>query len=110
MNRTTTAILALVVICSAGTTGVRAQEQPALEISAYPSTGQVEFDLKNNTFVATNGVMVRYGNAILTADRARGDQASGEIVAEGRVRDPARRTGVGGREHPLQFPDAKDGV
>jgi len=86
MNRTVSAILALVAICLGGSALVRAQEQPALEIMAYPSTGQVEFDLKNNTFAATNGVMVRYGNAILTADRARGDQASGEIVAEGRVR------------------------
>ncbi len=87
MNRTTAAILTLVVIALAGPVLLRAQEKSeALIIKALTEAGRVEYSIEKNTFVATNGIMVIYGNAVLTAERARGDQATGEIVAEGRVR------------------------
>ncbi|MFO1514383.1 MAG: hypothetical protein U1F83_15980 [Verrucomicrobiota bacterium] len=86
MNRTTAAILALGVIALVRPALVQAQEQPELVIRALTEAGRVEYSIEKNTFVATNGIMVIYGNAVLTADRARGDQATGEIVAEGRVR------------------------
>jgi LPS-assembly protein len=87
MNRTTAAILALVVIALVRPALLQAQEKPEeLIIRALTEAGRVEYSIEKNTFVATNGIMVIYGNAVLTADRARGDQATGEIVAEGRVR------------------------
>ena len=44
------------------------------------------FDLKSGTITYTNGVTVRYGDATLTAARARLNQDTGEVQAEGKVR------------------------
>ena len=89
MNRTTTAaILALVLISFACPTLVSAQGpmKPALIITPLTESGRVEYSFKDKTAVATNGVMIQYGEAVLTADRVRVDQDSGEVLAEGRVR------------------------
>lgn len=88
MNRTTAAILALVVISFARPSTVRAQqkEQPQLTIKSLTKAGRVEYNLKNQTAFATNGVMISYGDLVLTADRVRVDEATGEVLAEGRVR------------------------
>jgi len=86
MNKAIAAISVSLLVSFAHPSSLQAQQKPSLEISAYPSTGQVEYNLKDNTFVATNGIMVRFGDAVMTADQARGDQATGEVVAEGHVR------------------------
>jgi lipopolysaccharide assembly outer membrane protein LptD (OstA) len=44
------------------------------------------FDLKTGTITYTNGVTVRYGDSTLTAKRARLNQDTGDITAEGQVR------------------------
>ena len=44
------------------------------------------FDLATGTISYTNGVTVRYGDAVLTARSARLNQQTGEVQAEGRVR------------------------
>lgn len=85
MNRTIVVLLALTGILLLPAIG-QGQERPGLEIRALTEAGRVEYNFENNTFVATNGIMVIYGDAVLTAERARGDQLTGEIVAEGRVR------------------------
>lgn len=46
----------------------------------------LSFDLASGTITYTNGVTVRYGDAVLTARKARLDQDSGQVQAEGQVR------------------------
>lgn len=86
MNRTIAVLAALLAVMLVWPMAALAQEQPSLEISALSSEGKVEYNFEKQTAVATNGVMVRYGDAVLTADRVRVDQLTGEVVAEGRVR------------------------
>ena len=45
-----------------------------------------EYDFATKTFVATNGVMIIYGDAVLTAERASANSETGEVVADGNVR------------------------
>lgn len=63
----------------------RAQQAPQWQIESLSPDGWVEID-RAGIATATNGVIVRYGNAVLTAERVRVDQPSGEVEAEGRVR------------------------
>lgn len=86
MNKLIAAILFVAAICLVQPGKVSAQERPDLIIRSLTEEGRVEYSEESRSFVATNGIMVSYGNAVLTADRARGDLATGEIVAEGRVR------------------------
>ena len=44
------------------------------------------FDLKTGMATGTNGVMVQYGQTVLTADRVSVNQETGEATAEGHVR------------------------
>jgi lipopolysaccharide assembly outer membrane protein LptD (OstA) len=46
----------------------------------------LEFDLNTGTVSYTNGVTVRYGDAVLSARKARLNQESGDMLAEGSVR------------------------
>jgi lipopolysaccharide assembly outer membrane protein LptD (OstA) len=77
------AILVLLA-CWWGLAGVAfAAEEPVRfviegEGVAYdPATGDITY---------TNGIVVRYGTAVLSAQRARLNQDTGEIMAEGSVR------------------------
>jgi lipopolysaccharide assembly outer membrane protein LptD (OstA) len=58
-------------------------EQPQWTIEAPDGA---EFDLNTGLASATNGVVVRYGDATLSARRATVNQRTGEVVAEGDVR------------------------
>ncbi len=49
------------------------------------SEGQVTFDQATGVAVATNGVVVKYGNMVMTANRARWDEKTQEIEGEGAV-------------------------
>lgn len=60
------------------------QQQPAWEIESLTGDGEVEYDFETAT--ATGGVLVRYGQAVLTADTVSANLESGEVTAEGRVR------------------------
>src|SRR6266702_73139 len=63
-----------------------AQQQPAWEIQGITAESGVVYDYQTGLAIATNGVLVRYGEAILTADMLTLDQASGEAIADGAVR------------------------
>jgi len=63
-----------------------AQEQPAWEITDLSGEGGVEYQLDAGIAMATNGVLVRYGTGVLTAERVLVDMTSGAVRAEGQVR------------------------
>ena len=48
--------------------------------------GEADFDSKSGLVIATNGVIVHYGEATLTAKKASINQQTGDVVAEGDVR------------------------
>jgi len=60
-------------------------EEPALEIQSLSPEGQFEYE-KDEVAIATNKVLVKYGSAILTADRASINVRTGEVEADGQVR------------------------
>ena len=56
------------------------------QIEALNDDGLAEYDLDTGIARGTNGVMFRYGGAVVTADSMTVDQNSAEINADGRVR------------------------
>ena len=80
------AILTFVLCSAAVPVAVQAQQEPVVEIRSLTPEGYVEFEPDTGLFVATNGVIVSYDNAVLTADRASVNQLTTEVVADGRVR------------------------
>jgi lipopolysaccharide assembly outer membrane protein LptD (OstA) len=63
------------------------QLQPEFwEMKPLTEDGWVEYDYQTGIAEGTNGVRIVYGNAILTADKVRLDEQSGEAIAEGQVR------------------------
>jgi lipopolysaccharide assembly outer membrane protein LptD (OstA) len=78
----------LLLVCGALPYTVSGQMQPQeSEWTVESSTGRVEVDMATGLAVATNGVLVKYGNAVLTAqDRVAVNYDSGEVVADGKVR------------------------
>ena len=99
MSHLRTAIALLICLTSLWVAPARtqaAEEKPA-PASTPASTGNrfeitsetensLVFDLTAGTISYTNGVTVRYGDAVLTAKRARLDQQTGDVQAEGDVR------------------------
>jgi LPS-assembly protein len=69
-----------------------AQEQQAWEVQALNQivsgapVGNVTFDMASSTAHGTNGVFVKYGGAVLTADSASVNLQTGEAMADGNVR------------------------
>jgi LPS-assembly protein len=63
----------------------RAAEEPARFIIETEDTS-LGVDLNTGDITYTNGVTVRYGDAILSARKARLNQNTGEVLAEGTVR------------------------
>ena len=76
--------LALCVVALPAT--LWAQQQPTWEIEALNDQGWAEFNFQTGLGIGTNGVLVRYGTAFLTADRVSVNQQSGEVAADGNVR------------------------
>jgi lipopolysaccharide assembly outer membrane protein LptD (OstA) len=56
------------------------------EIEALNDDGWVEFDQTTQTATATNGVLVKYGGAVLTAREASLNHTTGDVQADGAVR------------------------
>ena len=79
-------MLALALCVPALPGALRAQQQPGWEIEALNEQGWAEFNFQTGLGSGTNGVLVRYGNAFLTADQVSVNQQSGEVVADGTVR------------------------
>ena len=71
---------------------VRAQAEASWEVQALsqiiPGTveGKVDYDAATATATGTNGIFVRYGGAVLTADNAAVNTRSGDVEADGNVR------------------------
>jgi lipopolysaccharide assembly outer membrane protein LptD (OstA) len=63
-----------------------AQEQPTLHIEAFGTEGRLIYDVDKNTATATNGVVVRYEDAVLTARQVSFQRDAHEVTAEGDVR------------------------
>jgi lipopolysaccharide assembly outer membrane protein LptD (OstA) len=88
MKKLHAALLAFAVMAFA--VPVSAQVKPELELNirtlSNSGSGQIEFDQQNGTFIYTNGVMLTYGDAVLTADEMQGNVTTGEILAAGHVR------------------------
>ena len=61
-------------------------DEPAWEIETLSPQNEFIYDLRSGAAVGTNGVIVKYGGAALTADRVSVNQKSGEAVADGNVR------------------------
>ena len=75
------------VLCVLGLPGtLGAQQRPGWEIEALNDKGWAEFDFQTGLGAGTNGVLVRYGSAFLTADQVSVNQQSGEVAADGNVR------------------------
>jgi lipopolysaccharide assembly outer membrane protein LptD (OstA) len=60
--------------------------EEGISITPFAEGASVEFDYKTNMVIGTGGVIVRYGNGVLTAQAVAVDQNSGEVIADGRVR------------------------
>ena len=58
----------------------------AWEIEALGSAGAVEYNFSNGLATASNGVVVRHGGVVLTADKVAVNQQTGEVIADGVVR------------------------
>jgi lipopolysaccharide assembly outer membrane protein LptD (OstA) len=69
-----------------------AQEQSSWEVMALNQVvpgapvGNVVYDMSSGLAHGTNGVCVRYGGSVLTADSATLNQQTGEAIADGNVR------------------------
>ncbi len=75
------ASLLLASVCLSG-----GQEQLSWTVDGIGPQSVVDYDLRKGLFTATNGVVVKYGHAVLTAAQATVDQRSGWVVADGSVR------------------------
>ena len=81
-------IIVAVVLCFSA----MAQEEPSWEVQALnqiiPGTveGRVDYDMGSGLATGTNGVFVRYGVAVLTADSATVNMKTGDVQADGNVR------------------------
>jgi len=62
-----------------------AQTEEAWEVKALPPDGWVEWDEPGGTATGTN-VVIKYGGAVLTAERATVSLATGDTEADGQVR------------------------
>ncbi len=83
-------IFALALVLLASTHVLQAQQQPETKLEIVPRNqqegGSLMTDLGTGLTIATNGVLVKYGDAVLTADSATIDPVGGEITADGQVR------------------------
>ncbi len=79
-------MLALALLAFAPSGALFAQQQPAWEMEALTDQGWAEFNFQTGMGFGTNGVLVRYGTAFLTADEVTVNQQSGEVTADGQVR------------------------
>lgn len=62
------------------------QPDTPIDIESLTSETRVEYNFSNDVATATGGVLVRYGETVMTAERATVNQKTSEVLAEGRVR------------------------
>ena len=101
------AIVALAFLCAILPLAGWAQEQPSWEVWALnriipgAPEGTIDFGLSDNTASGTNGICIRYGATVLTADSASVNRDTGEAVADGHVRIEQGDQLWVGDHHPL---------
>lgn len=61
-------------------------QQPAWQVEALSKEGEASYDLETGRMTGTGGVVVRYGETVLTANTVSVDQTTGDTLAEGWVR------------------------
>ena len=83
------AIAALALLCVVFPFLALAQEPPTWDIRALnqiiPGVSVGSIMMQGDTVIGTNGVYVKYGPTVLTADTVSLNQQSGEVVADGHV-------------------------
>ncbi len=84
------AIFLLALALFSVTGRIRAQQAPEVGWEVRSLRGEasagVIYDVATGTFTATNGVLVKYGDAVLTAETVTGNYQTGQISADGQVR------------------------
>ncbi len=84
------AIAALVLLCVIFPFIALAEEPPTWDIQALnniiPGLSAGSIMMQGDTVIGTNGVFVKYGATVLTADTVSLQRQSGEVVADGHVR------------------------
>src|SRR5579862_985535 len=65
---------------------LRAQQATPWVITTLPGGSDIEYDMNTGEVRATNGVMVTYGDAVLTARQIVANPTNGVVIADGRVR------------------------
>ena len=83
-------IAALILLAAVFPVAALAQEQPVWEVQSLnqiiPGAPEGSVTMTSTTATGTNGVFVRYGDTVLTADSETVDFQTGETVADGKVR------------------------
>ncbi len=77
------AYLSCLLLLAGARASLAADSPTVLEIES--PNGEVTFPVKSGIATATNGVIVRYGDSLLTADSATINQETGEVRAFGNV-------------------------
>jgi LPS-assembly protein len=72
-------------LLGAGLIGAHAQEKPDLILESLAPDGKLQYQLDTGAATSTNGVVVRYGEAILTAREIVLEHESGDVIARGSV-------------------------
>ncbi|MCX6890386.1 MAG: putative LPS assembly protein LptD [Verrucomicrobia bacterium] len=80
------AIVVLVLWALAFPGALCAQQRLDLELEALTDQSWVEYDYSTGLGTGTNGVLIRYGDTVLTADRVSVNRALEQVTAEGAVR------------------------
>lgn len=87
-----------------------------LTVEALDPKGEFEYDLTTGMASASKGVLVRYGDALLTADRVQINQSNAVVQAEGHVRIVREgqtwtgdKLGYNFKEHSLEASDFRSG-
>jgi LPS-assembly protein len=63
-----------------------AEEEQAWTIEALTPEGRFDYDMTTGIATGTNGLFIKYNGAVMTADRATVNEATGDAEADGRVR------------------------
>lgn len=88
MKKLLAALLAFAAIAFACSLSAQVKPELELEIRSLAPTGdgQIEYDSKRGIAMGTNGVLVKYGAAVLTADEVWANYTAGDVIAAGHVR------------------------
>src|ERR1051325_54692 len=78
--------IVLLLVCLGGLSAATRAAETNLWVIEAEQDYSLTFNLSEGTITYTNGVVVRYGTAVLSAHKARLNQDSGEVLAEGSVR------------------------